>query len=112
MSILTGQHRLVSLLIELLDLPKHCVWFDLRIHASEVATVRCEYYPQPYEIYQGDDGEKRLRTRIAEWEITKVERRTPKIALRDGLCGEAFTASTNAWLADLFGYAGNCGAHP
>lgn len=103
--ILHSSHRLVPLLTELLGLPEHMRWFELRMHVREIATVRCEYYPQPYEVFRGEDGEKRLRTIVQEFEVTKVERRKPKIEVRAGLCSEAATIELNAWFAETFGYA-------
>ena len=104
--ILHGHHPLVPTLIALLGLPKHTLWFELKMGVSKPATVRCEYYPQPHEIFTGADGEKHLRTILDEYEITtvsKVAARRPKIAVRAGLCSDTVTAEINAWLVQTFG---------
>jgi hypothetical protein len=33
-------------LIEALGLPKHTMWFELRVAAGEIASVKCAYHPE------------------------------------------------------------------
>jgi hypothetical protein len=38
--------------------PDHLLWFELRVAVEEIATVRCEFYAQPYEVFQGRTPEQ------------------------------------------------------
>lgn len=91
--------ELFNLLAPVLGLPEACVWVELRMARDEMATVRCEFFPDA----------RFAETLVARYELVRLEGGGPKpkfqLSARVG-CSDDVRDDFNAWLLERFGYGG------